>query len=105
RVGHHHRRFGNRGAGAGTGGRLGGSQNLRDRSHLVGAALCPAQARYSHSIVAGGFELTSYTTRLTPFTSLAIRLEMRPSASGGNATQAAVIPSRLVTARRATVRS
>jgi hypothetical protein len=28
---------------------------------------------YSHSIVLGGFELMSYTTRLTPFTSLMIR--------------------------------
>src|SRR2546422_8240190 len=29
---------------------------------------------YSHSIVAGGFELTSYTTRFTPFTSLLTRV-------------------------------
>jgi hypothetical protein len=32
---------------------------------------------YSHSIVAGGLEEMSYTTRLTPGTSLTIRLEMR----------------------------
>ena len=32
---------------------------------------------YSHSIVLGGFELISYTTRLTPFTSLIIREDMR----------------------------
>src|SRR5690349_8330697 len=57
---------------------------------------------HSHSIVAGGLELTSYTTRFTPFTSLMIRLEMRPSTSGANGNQSAVIPSRLVTARRAT---
>jgi len=31
---------------------------------------------YSHSIVAGGFELMSYTTRLIPFTLLIISLEM-----------------------------
>src|SRR5437879_13451134 len=57
---------------------------------------------YSHSIVAGGFELTSYTTRFTPFTSLLTRLEIRPSTSGGKLNQSAVIPSRLVTARSAT---
>src|ERR1044072_9728140 len=37
--------------------------------------------RYSHSIVGGGFELTSYATRLTPRTSLMIRFEMRPRRS------------------------
>ena len=52
-------------------------------------------------MVAGGLLLTSYTTRLTPFTSLAIRLEMWASTSGGNGNQSAVIPSRLVTARSA----
>src|SRR3954467_13322279 len=56
---------------------------------------------YSHSIVAGGLELTSYTTRFTPSTSLAMRLDIRPSTSGGKANQSAVIPSRLVTALRA----
>src|SRR6185369_13815304 len=30
---------------------------------------------YSHSIVAGGFDVMSYTTRLLPFTSLTIRVE------------------------------
>ena len=30
--------------------------------------------RYSHSIVAGGFDEMSYTTRFTPGTSLTIRL-------------------------------
>ena len=29
---------------------------------------------YSHSTVAGGLEVMSYTTRLTPFTSFAMRL-------------------------------
>src|SRR5881628_3302389 len=60
------------------------------------------QRPHSHSIVAGGFELTSYTTRFTPRTSLMIRLLMRASTSGGKANQSAVIPSRLVTARSAT---
>ena len=36
---------------------------------------------YSHSIVAGGFELMSYTTRLIPRTSLIMRFEMVPSVS------------------------
>ena len=31
---------------------------------------------YSHSIVAGGFELMSYTTRFTPFTLLMISFEI-----------------------------
>ncbi len=39
---------------------------------------------HSHSIVAGGFELTSYTTRLMPVTSLIIRLEILASTSYGN---------------------
>jgi len=32
---------------------------------------------YSHSMVAGGFEVTSYSTRLTCLTSLQMRLAMR----------------------------
>ncbi len=59
-------------------------------------------AFHSHSIVAGGFELTSYVTRFTPRTSLMIRLEILPNTSAGNANQSAVMPSRLVTARSAT---
>jgi hypothetical protein len=34
---------------------------------------------YSHSIVAGGFPLTSYTTRLNPRTSLMMRFETLPN--------------------------
>ena len=37
--------------------------------------------RHSHSIVPGGLDVTSSTTRLTPGTSLVIRLEMRASTS------------------------
>ena len=40
-----------------------------------------ALRRYSHSIVAGGLELMSYTTRFTPRTSLMIRPEMVASTS------------------------
>lgn len=36
---------------------------------------------YSHSIVDGGFWLMSYTTRLTPLTSLMMRDEMFPRTS------------------------
>ena len=36
---------------------------------------------YSHSIVAGGLGVTSYTTRFTPGTSATMRLEMRPITS------------------------
>ena len=36
---------------------------------------------YSHSIVAGGLPLISYTTREMPFTSLMIRLETLPNKS------------------------
>lgn len=36
---------------------------------------------HSHSMVPGGLEVMSNTTRLTPGTSLAMRLEMRASTS------------------------
>src|SRR5204863_7838566 len=54
---------------------------------------------YSHSMVPGGFEVTSYTTRFTPFTSFTIRLEIVLSTSCGSGTQSAVIPSSECTAR------
>lgn len=57
---------------------------------------------YSHSMVAGGFELISYTTRFTPLTLLMISLETFPRNSKGKWHQSAVIPSVEVTARRAT---
>lgn len=41
----------------------------------------PATTPYSHSMVAGGFDDTSYTTRLMPRTSLMMRLDMRPRTS------------------------
>src|SRR5438067_1478687 len=42
---------------------------------------------HSHSIVAGGLLLMSYTTRFTPFTSLMTRVEMRASSSYGRCAQ------------------
>ena len=44
-------------------------------------SLIPNPSLYSHSIVAGGLLLMSYTTRFTPFTSLMIRVEIRASNS------------------------
>lgn len=58
---------------------------------------------HSHSIVPGGFEVTSYTTRFTPFTSFTIRLEIVFSTSCGSGTQSAVMPSSEWTARTAQV--
>ena len=65
----------------------GGTEDLRDGPLF-----------YSHSMVAGGFELMSYVTRFTPLTSLMIRVLIRPSTSAGKGYQSAVIPSREVTA-------
>lgn len=48
-------------------------------------------ALYSHSIVAGGLDEMSYTTRFTPRTSLMIRFDMRPSTSYGMWYQSAVM--------------
>src|SRR5437667_9194614 len=62
-------------------------------------------ACYSHSIVPGGFEVTSYTTRFTPFTSFTILLEIAFSTSCGSGTQSAVIPSSECTARIAQVQA
>ena len=57
---------------------------------------------YSHSIVAGGFELMSYTTRFTPLTLFIISLEIFIKNSYGKCTQSAVIPSVDSTALSAT---
>jgi len=57
---------------------------------------------YSHSMVAGGLELMSYTTRFTPGTSFTIREEILASTSYGSRAQSAVMPSSDVTARIAT---
>lgn len=37
-----------------------------------------ADLAYSHSIVPGGFDVTSYTTLFTPFTSLMMRVAVSP---------------------------
>jgi hypothetical protein len=58
----------------------------RHRSFVWGAHPTPTRhpvghEPYSHSIVPGGFEVTSSTTRLTSATSLVIRVEMRSRTS------------------------
>ena len=55
--------------------------------------------RYSHSMVPGGLLVTSSTTRLTPSTSLVIRLEILASRSYGSRDQSAVMASSLDTGR------
>src|SRR5713101_2781608 len=72
-----------------------GEAGIRD--HLL-----QADGVHSHSMVLGGFELMSKTTRFTPFTSLMILVDTAASTSGGNLAQSAVMPSTLVTARTAT---
>ncbi len=57
---------------------------------------------YSHSIVAGGLLLISYTTRLMPFTSLIMRFDTCAKNSCGKWQKSAVIPSTEVTARKQT---
>src|SRR5690606_27176996 len=58
---------------------------------------------HSHSMVPGGLLVTSYTTRLTSGTALTIRFATVAMKSWGSLAQSAVIPSSLVTARRATM--
>src|SRR5437588_986755 len=73
-------------------GRIGGSHRARPTTALW-------RCTYSHSIVAGGFDVTSSTTRLTPGISFTIRAETVSTRSYGSRAQSAVIASSLVTAR------
>lgn len=89
---------------------------LSERTHtpLVSSTLCVtflvpsahntrhAPQRYSHSMVPGGLLVMSYTTRLTERTPLQMRLDTVCRNLGSNGYQSAVMPSPLVTARRAT---
>ena len=56
---------------------------------------------YSNSIVAGGLLVQSYITRLTPLTSLTIRLVTLCSTSHGRLALSAVMKSLVMTARSA----
>jgi len=58
---------------------------------------------FMHSIVAGGFEVTSYTIRLTFSTSLTIRTEIFSSTSQEIRTQSTVMPPIDITARMPTM--
>ncbi len=54
---------------------------------------------YSHSIVAGGLDVISYSKRLTCFTSFTRRTDTFSNTSQGMRAQSEVIPSIDVTAR------
>src|SRR6185312_3714315 len=71
-------------------------QMAKSRNHEIGIV-------HSHSIVPGGFDVMSYTTRLIPRTSFTMRLEMVLNTSYGTGTQSAVMPSSEWTARIAQV--
>jgi hypothetical protein len=58
---------------------------------------------YSHSIVPGGFDVVSYTTRFIPRISFTIRFEIDLITGHGNSTTSAVMPSSEFTARIAHV--
>ena len=76
------------------------SAQLNRGPPTVAAASAGGQpARYSHSMVAGGFEVASSTTRFTPATSLVIRVEIRANTSYGSRVQSAVIASSEETGR------
>src|SRR5207302_2026539 len=70
--------------------------------HPLAPGLIYGSGDYSHSIVPGGFDVMSNTTRFTPLTSLTMRLLIRASTSYGTRAQSAVIASSLVTTRTAT---
>src|SRR6266498_5803804 len=62
-------------------------------------AIGPEAGGYSHSIVPGGLDVMSYTTRFTPATSLTMRLLRASSTVESRRAQSAVMPSSDVTAR------
>src|SRR5271166_4170711 len=83
-----------------------GMQACPARGNIQTESLWPIQIfvdTHSHSIVPGGFEVMSYTTRFTPRTSFTIRFEIVFSTSYGSGTQSAVMPSSECTARMAQV--
>jgi hypothetical protein len=67
-----------------------------------GQSLEHGRRHHSHSIVDGGFDVMSSTTRFTSGTSFTIREEIVSSRSYGSRAQSAVIASSLVTARTTT---
>ncbi len=77
--------------------------NLISFYHFTTRNQLHKQSPHSHSIVAGGLLEMSKHTRLTPLTSLMMRLESFSSRSYGSFTQSAVMPSCDSTARIAMV--
>src|ERR1051326_8077737 len=75
------------------------SSNSRPHRVPCGLFVLP----HSHSIVPGGFEVMSYTTRVTPETSFTMRVEILSNTSAGSLVQSAVIASSLFTTRTAMV--
>ena len=59
---------------------LGQEESQRGQGEME-PAVSGRRRPYSHSMVPGGFDVMSNTTRLTPFTSLTIRLLIRASTS------------------------
>lgn len=68
---------------------------------LLRPGRCPLAGVHSHSIVPGGLEVMSRSTRLIPLTSPMMRLTMRSSNSRSRSAQSAVIPSCEETTRKA----
>jgi len=60
---------------------------------------------HSHSMVPGGFDVTSYTTRLMPLTSLMMRVAAAARKPMSKWKKSAVMPSTEVTARSAQTNS
>ena len=77
-------------------------QGRRKRGLWVSHSIQCPPAAYSHSIVPGGFDVMSSTTRLTSRSSLIMREAIVSSRSYGSRAQSAVIASSLVTARTTT---
>ncbi len=76
----------------------------QEKSSAGDASLWPIgeSLPYSHSIVPGGLLVMSYTTRLTPSTSLTIRFDIRDKSFVSAGNQSAVMPSTLWTRRMTT---
>src|SRR5262249_43942650 len=76
-----------------------GRREPRDYSRTVDGVRPKPDPSHSHSIVAGGFDVTSRTTRLTSGISLTMREATSSTSSYGRRAQSAVIASSEVTAR------
>gem|GEM_PF-4619770 len=84
-------------------GSLLGPRTMRATTRMTSSSVVPMPniLAYSHSMVLGGLEEMSRTTRFTPLTSLMMRPDMRARSSEGSRDQSAVMASRLSTMRSA----